>query len=184
VSLRLVREAERIRNDHPIRVRCGEAQAINAGDLALSLALGEAAKAGAGALCRVVAWATEGIEKRTARTSSARRGRSASESGERIDGKTGAVLAHACELGAIAADASEENRNRLGGIGGELDRALEIRGAWIEVGDGGSELGELDRHLERAMRAWEELPCSENGRAWMQEACDFIRSWVSTGGGR
>jgi len=100
-SAELIRRLARVRDDEPRRM---DAQAINAGDLLLAAALGEALGAGEAVLGRILSAVVETIEERA----------------------NDALARCTCDLGGIVADASGEVRNRLDRIGREIGRAIRI----------------------------------------------------------
>jgi geranylgeranyl diphosphate synthase type I len=158
--------------------RWDEAQAINAGDLALSLALAEASRAGDEVLGWLVGAARQAIEARSHTASSDVSAPSPDDPAMGVEEEVESLFRCACELGAIVGGAPREAQIRLEEVGFHLDRALS------EIGGTGPDLGELDAHLARAMRAWAELPESKKGTAWMQGLCDSIRATATPGGAR
>ncbi len=123
-----VQDRDEVRRGRPTVWRqWGEAQAINAGDLMLVLALAEAGRAGDAVRGRVLDATVEMIEGQALDVSFDGRCSTRKEYFGIVDRKTGALFRCACELGAIVAGVSPKVRDRLNGIGRELGRAYQIR---------------------------------------------------------
>lgn len=123
-----VEDGDKTRRGRPtVWSRWGEPQAINAGDLMLSLALVEAGSVGDEALGRLLDAVVEMVEGQALDVSFETRWPSMSEYIAMIDKKTGALFRCACELGAILAGGPHEVRDRLNEVGRELGRAYQIR---------------------------------------------------------
>jgi len=107
--------------------RIGIAQAINAGDLLHSMAIGEILECGTEALGVLNQATTAMIEGQAMDLSFEERHVDAAEYLEMIDRKTGALLRCAFELGAICADAPAAVRDKLVSFGRHVGRAFQIR---------------------------------------------------------
>jgi len=153
VSLELVHEFSRIRDDvrdrarmrhgrPTVRNRCGEAEAINAGDSALAFALAVARTAGDTVLDRIVRAAIETIEDRALASSFEARWPNVDEYTDMIDRKTGALFRCACELGCVVSGAPREMRTAFDEVGRDLGRACRIRDDLREIWDNEPALGE------------------------------------------
>ena len=183
-----VQDRDEVRRGRPTVWRqWGEAQAINAGDLMLVLALAEAGRAGDAVRERVLGATVEMIEGQALDVSFDGL-TTLGEYTAMIDRKTGALFRCACELGGIFAGASPEVRERLNGIGRELGRAYQIRDdlrddlrpartpysvvAEMEKGDGANA---VNAHLENVTRAAERLPFGETGLGEIRALCEALR---------
>ena len=183
-----VQDRDEVRRERPtVWRRWGEAQAINAGDLMLVLALAEAGRAGDAVRERVLGATVEMIEGQALDVSFDGL-TTLGEYTAMIDRKTGALFRCACELGGIFAGASPEVRERLNGIGRELGRAYQIRDdlrddlrpartpysvvAEMEKGDGANA---VNAHLENVTRAAERLPFGETGLGEIRALCEALR---------
>ena len=183
-----VQDRDEVRRGRPtVWRRWGEAQAINAGDLMLALALAEAGRAGDAVRERVVDATVEMIEGQ-ALDVSFDVVTTLDEYTDLIDRKTGALFRCACELGGIVAGASPKVREHLDGIGRELGRAYQIRDdvlddlrppkklypvvAATEKGDGANA---VNAHLENVMRQAQRLPFGERGVGEIRALCESLR---------
>ena len=179
-----VQDRDEVRRGRPtVWSQWGEAQAINAGDLMLVLALVEAGRAGDAVRERVLGATVEMIEGQ-ALDVSIDGPATGDEYTDLIDRKTGALFRCACELGGIVAGASPEVRERLNGIGRELGRAYQIRDDLLSqkrshpvVTTVGKANGAdaVKAHLENVTREAERLPFRERELGEMRALCESLK---------
>ena len=167
-----VQDGDETRRGRPtIWNRYGEAQAINAGDLMLVLALTEARSTGDELLGRVLDAAIEVVEGQALDVSFEARWPDMSEYEGMIDRKTGSLFRCACELGTIVAEASHEVRDRLNEIGRELGRAYQIRDDLRGIWGSESELGKpIGADLRRRKKSYPVVAAAAKGERGALEA--------------
>jgi len=183
-----VQDRNEVRRGRPtVWRRWGEAQAINAGDLMLVLALAEAGRAGDAVRERVLDATVEMIEGQALDVSFDGL-TTLEEYTDLIDRKTGALFRCACELGGIVAGASPEVRERLNGIGRELGRAYQIRDDLLDAlcpsktsypavtaMAKGDRANAVNARLENVSRQAERLPFGETGLGEIRALCESLR---------
>ena len=151
-----VQNGDRTRRGRPtVCSRWGEAQAINAGDLMLVLALVEAGRAGDKVLHRLLDTVIEMVEGQAFDASFEGRWPSMGEYTAMTDKRTGELFRCAFELGAILSGAPRETQQHLSEIGRELGRAYRIRGDLLEIWGRKTKLGEpIGTDLRRRRRTY------------------------------
>lgn len=151
-----VQDTDEMRRGRPtVWSRWGKPQAINAGDLMLSVALVEARPAGGEVLGRILDAVIEMVEGQALDVWFETRWPSMEEYTAMIDRKTGALFCCACELGAIIAGAPPGMRDRLIGIGREFGRAYQIRDDLLGIWGSESKLGRpIGADLRRGKKSY------------------------------
>jgi len=169
-----VQDADAMRRGRPtIWSRCGESQAINAGDLMLTLALREAATAGEEVLGRLLEAVIEMVEGQVLDVSFGFRWPSLDESTAMIDRKTGALFRCACDLGTIVAEAAREARNQWNVIGRELGRAVQIRDDLLGIFGGEARLGKpIGTDIRRRKKSYPLLLAMADASATQRRAME------------
>lgn len=123
-----IQDRDRTRRGRPtLWTVCGEAEAINAGDLLCAAAFREAARCGPEPVALLARATIEMVEGQSLDLSYERRLVSLDLYLAMIDQKTGALLRCALELGAVVARADEATRDALRALGAALGRAFQIR---------------------------------------------------------
>jgi geranylgeranyl diphosphate synthase type I len=133
-----IQDRDRTRRGRPtLWAAHGEAEAINAGDLLHAMASREVARCGTAAAACLAEATIDMIEGQSLDLSFERRFVTIDEYMAMIDGKTGALLRCAFELGGMVANAGDGARRALRDLGMAVGRAFQIQddvlGVW---GDG------------------------------------------------
>jgi geranylgeranyl diphosphate synthase type I len=122
-----IQDGDRMRRGRPsVWARYGIAQAINAGDLLHAEAIRHALGASPAAAARLAAATVEMIEGQGRDVEYESRWVTPGEYLKMVDGKTGALLRCALELGGLAAGVDVEAQRSLSRIGAALGRAFQI----------------------------------------------------------
>jgi len=137
-----IQDRDEVRRGRPtVWALHGVAEAINAGDLMLAMAMSAAIESGSAIAATLAVAVDRMIEGQSLDLQFESRAVVTAEYLEMIDRKTGALLSCALELGGIAAGASDEAIEQLVALGRSIGRAFQIQDDLLGIWGNGDVVG-------------------------------------------